>query len=334
MLEKPDLPDEKLVSCLRNGYGLEIVQVAFLPLGADVNTAVYRAAGEDGTPYFVKLRGGVFDELTVAMPRFLRDQGIEQIITPVETLAGQLWTQVEGFTVSLYPFVEGRNGFEVQMPDRHWQELGAALKGIHTAVLPWALRERVPQETYGPHWRDMVRTFQASAEEMAYDDPIAAEVAAFLRSRRGIISDLVGRAEELGKELRERSLKCVLCHGDIHAGNVLIGADGSLYIVDWDTLILAPKERDLMFIGAGIGGVWKNAHEEVKFYEGYGHAEVDAMALAYYRYERIVEDIAAFCGQLLLSDEGGEDRQEALRYLVGSFLPNHVVDIAYALDKT
>ena len=333
MLEKPDLQDEKLVSCLRNGYGLEIIQLAFLPLGADVNTAVYRAVDEDGTPYFVKLRGGVFDEVPVAIPRFLSDQGIGQIIAPVETAAGQLWTHVDAFTMSLYPFVEGRNGFEVQMPDRHWLELGAALKGIHTAVLPGALRERIPQETYGSHWRDMVRTFQASAEERAYDEPVAAEVAAFLRSRRGIISDLVGRAEELGKALQGRSLECVLCHGDIHAGNVLIGADGTLYIVDWDTVSLAPKERDLMFIGAGIGGVWKNAHEEVMFYEGYGHAEVGTMALAYYRYERIVEDIAAFCEQLLLSDEGGEDRQQGLRYLVGSFLPNHVVEIAYALDK-
>jgi spectinomycin phosphotransferase len=42
MLEKPDLQDEKIGACLQDEYGLLAVQVAFLPLGADMNTAVYR----------------------------------------------------------------------------------------------------------------------------------------------------------------------------------------------------------------------------------------------------------------------------------------------------
>lgn len=58
------------------------------------------------------------------------------------------------------------------------------------------------------------------------------------------------------------------------------------------------------------------------------------MGMAYYRYERIVEDIAAFCEQLLLSEGGGADREQSLRYFVSSFLPTHVVDIAYRSDTT
>ena len=44
MLEKPDLQDEKIIACLQDEYGLLVVQVAFLPLGADRDTAVYRAS--------------------------------------------------------------------------------------------------------------------------------------------------------------------------------------------------------------------------------------------------------------------------------------------------
>jgi len=40
---------------------------------------------------------------------------------------------------------------------------------------------------------------------------------------------------------------------DIHLWNLLIDdRTGALHVVDWDTLIFAPKERDLMFIGAGL----------------------------------------------------------------------------------
>ena len=73
----------------------------------------------------------------------------------------------------------------------------------------------------------------------------------------------------------------MLCHADIHGGNVLIDADGSIYIVDWDDPIMAPKERDLMFIGGGVANVWNNPHEEEVFYKGYGKTEMNMPILAY-----------------------------------------------------
>src|SRR3990172_7009683 len=110
MLEKPDLKDEKIIACLQNEYGLKVAQVAFLPLGADQNTAVYRAVTDKAAPYFVKLRGGVFDETTVVLPKLLHDQGVRQIIASLSTQSGQLWASLDDFNLTLYPFVEGRNG--------------------------------------------------------------------------------------------------------------------------------------------------------------------------------------------------------------------------------
>ena len=63
MLERPDLPDERLMGGLQAAYGLRLSQLTFLPLGADVNSAVYRAVAADGRPYFLKLRRGPFDAL-------------------------------------------------------------------------------------------------------------------------------------------------------------------------------------------------------------------------------------------------------------------------------
>jgi hypothetical protein len=121
---------------------------------------------------------------------------------------------------------------------------------------------------------------------------------------------------------------------DIHAGNLLIDANGSLYIVDWDHPILAPKERDLMFVGGGIGSIWYRPQEEVLFYEGYGRTEINNIALAYYRFERIVQDIAEWGEQLLLTGEGGKDRARALQGFVRWFSPNDVVEMAYKTENT
>ncbi|HKF94629.1 MAG TPA: aminoglycoside phosphotransferase family protein, partial [Gammaproteobacteria bacterium] len=289
MLEKPDLPDEQLTGCLRHHYGLQILQVEFLPLGNDMNTAVYRVVDSAAQPYFLKLRSGDFDEITVAIPHLLSQQGMAQVIAPILTSAGRLWARMDAFAVMLFPFVEGKNGFEVEVTDHQRIEVGAALKRLHTAQVPEALRQRLPRETYSPYWRDLVRGFQARAEENAFAEPVAAQLAALLRAKRAIVDQLVVRAEQLAARLRTRSLEYVLCHADIHAANLLIDANGRLFIVDWDTLILAPKERDLMFFGSGIDNVWPSAREHALFYQGYGATEVNPIALAYYRYERIVE---------------------------------------------
>jgi spectinomycin phosphotransferase len=88
LLEKPDLNDEKISACLREEYGINVAELRFLPLGADRNTAVYRAVAEDGTPYFFKLRSGAWDALSVTLPKFLSEQGIAEIIVPLQTKTG------------------------------------------------------------------------------------------------------------------------------------------------------------------------------------------------------------------------------------------------------
>ena len=83
---------------------------------------------------------------------------------------------------------------------------------------------------------------------------------------------------------------------------MLIDENGFLFIVDWDDSIMAPKERDLMFIGGGVANVWNNPREEEFFYKGYGKTEINQALLAYYRHERIIEDVAEYALEVT-SDE-------------------------------
>jgi spectinomycin phosphotransferase len=328
MLEKPNLHDAELIACLREAYGLNIVRVAFLPLGADVNTAVYRATADDSTDYFVKLRSGAFNEMTIIVPKLLHEQGLRQVIAPLPTQSGQLWTPLRDFHVTVSPFIEGQDGYDAPLTDQHWVELGRALKALHTAPLPPAMAARLQRETYADHWRERMKRFQALADTHTFADPVAAEMAVFLRQKRDIVSALVSRAEHLANLLQAQPF--VLCHADIHAWNVLISSNGQLYIVDWDTLILAPKERDLMFIGGGLFANRRPPSEEARlFYQGYGEAEIDLNTLAYYRFERIVQDAAEFCEQLLMTDEGGQDRANGLRQFTSQFQPGGVIEIAF-----
>jgi spectinomycin phosphotransferase len=52
---------------------------------------------DDETPYFCKLKRGIFDETSVALPNFLSEQGIGQIIPPLATKTGQLRAELDEF---------------------------------------------------------------------------------------------------------------------------------------------------------------------------------------------------------------------------------------------
>ncbi|MGI5917906.1 MAG: phosphotransferase [Anaerolineae bacterium] len=330
MLERPDdISDERISDCLRAEYGLSVEELTFLPLGADFNTAVFRAVAQADTPYFVKLRRGNFREITVTLPKYLSDQGVAEIIPPLTARAGKLCADLDPFTLILYPFIEGRDGYEVALSPAQWATFGSALKRLHIVALPPALAAQLPRESYSPRWRESLMRSLDLVEGEVWTEPVAAETATFMRAHRDEALDLIARAERYAGELQAHPRPSVVCHADTHAANLLIDGDGRLYIIDWDDPIWAPKERDLMFIGGVQGFTGTTPEEEERlFYRGYGPTQIDPVALAYYRYARIIEDLAIYCEQLLLTDEGGADRPQSLRYLMMNFDSGGTIDMA------
>ena len=85
MLIKPELKDEKIITCLRDAYGLTVEKIVFLPLGADFNTAVYQVTTSNQVDYFLKLRRNKFIDASVSVPKYLADLGIKQVIPSLLT---------------------------------------------------------------------------------------------------------------------------------------------------------------------------------------------------------------------------------------------------------
>lgn len=330
MLIKPNLKDEEIIACLRDAYGLTVDKVTFLPLGADFNTAVYRVTATDGADYFLKLRSGKFLEASVSVPKHLADIGIKQVIPPILTKLGQLYSGLGSFKAILYPYVEGHNGIEAKLSEDQWAQFGTTIKRLHSTDIRSSITNGVPRETFSSKWRETVKSFLGRIENEVFEEPVAIKMALFLKSKSSEILKLVERAENLAITIQKQPLDYILCHADMHGWNLMIDKEGALYIVDWDTLIFAPKKRDLMFIGAGI---WDSgltaAEEESLFYQGYTQTKINQDAIAYYRFERIIQDIGDYCEYIFLSDEGGDDRMQCFEHLQPVFLPNGAIERAY-----
>lgn len=333
MTEEQSLSLPRIIDSLNGNYGIAVEVLTLLPLGADLHASVYKAETHGGQSYFVKLKRGHRYDMSVTLLALLQASGIQQIIPPVKALDGELTLHVDDFTLTVYPFVEGQNGFCYSLTDDQWVALGSVLRQIHAFDVPPSVKERIREEDYSSKWRTAVRALDAHIREDRTGDEAALKLQAFMKEHQADIHRLVDRAESLAQKIRKQSPEYVLCHSDIHGGNVLIDGSGAIYIVDWDDPIMAPKERDLMFIGGGVANIWNNPREEEFFYKGYGKTDINQVVLAYYRHERIVEDIAEYAQALLVQADGGGERLEMYKQFTDMFAPNGVVDIAFKTDE-
>jgi hypothetical protein len=78
----------------------------------------------------------------------------------------------------------------------------------------------------------------------------------------------------------------VITHGEPHPANIM-RTGTAMMLIDWDTVGLAPPERDLWMVVTDSGG------ETRRYAEATGRS-VDADALEFYRIRWALDDIAAF----------------------------------------
>jgi len=334
MLEPPDLPDDRIVAAVQQHYGLHLTTLTFLPLGQDVRAWAFRAATTDGAIYFLKLRQRAVRPASLRVPRYLADQGVPHVVAPLPTRAQRLWTDVEGFTLALYPFISGTTGGAHGLQEHHWVTYGAALRAMHNTPLVPDLAQDVPHESFTSPCTAVVKALEAHIPTQGDTDPIARDLAALWQLKRAELQTLVTRLETLGQRLRVQRPALVLCHADVHHNNILIDTEDQFWIVDWDDTRLAPKECDLMMGVGGLGGAVVGPREEAWFLRGYGLTTIDPVALAYYRHLRAVGDIAEYGEQVwLLPDVSEATKRNALQRTMRAFAPGNIVALANQLER-
>jgi spectinomycin phosphotransferase len=282
MREQPNIPEDQLQACLQDQYDLYPGTLEYLPRGHDYSAGVYRVVNEQGTAYLLKATARPLYEPGLLVPRYLRDQEITSVVAPFPTRSGALWTKLDDWTVIVYPWISGDSSI-TGMTNEQWKEAGSIFKQIHSVRLQPDNFPALRKETFDPAgYSRWVRTFEIQHLYSQYGGSDAAR--AFRASWAAHQSDIhkgVTSLEKLSEMLQSREFKNVTCHADLHPANLLRDQHGRVFVIDWDEVMLAPKERDFIFIREPQAGA---------FWEGYGKTEIDWMLLSYYLWERVVQD--------------------------------------------
>jgi len=106
----------------------------------------------------------------------------------------------------------------------------------------------------------------------------------------------------------------VVTHGEPHSANVIREPDGGLLLVDWDTALTAPPERDLwMVLDDDLTG-WE------EYREAAGPARIDDRAMSLYREGWALEEICEYITAFRRPHDETADTREAWAEL-GEYLP-------------
>ncbi len=312
MREQPKIPDEHLRACLQDQYDLITVTLEFLPRGKDSHAGVYRVVSEQGTPYLLKVTSRPLYEPGCLVPRYLRDQGITSVVAPFPTKSHALWTKLVDWTVIVYPFLDGDTSL-TGMTDEQWKEVGIIFKRIHQVLLPPEGFSSLRKETFDPTaYTRWVHAFETRhLKPRLGGSGSSRALRASWVAHQSTIHKAVTSLEKLAEVLKARTFPYVICHADLHAANLLRDRHGHVFVIDWDEVMLAPKERDFIFI---------RQPQADAFWEGYGVIQMDWMLLSYYLWERVVQDVIEDAQNVCFRDDWAEETRTDVARLFHEYL--------------
>jgi spectinomycin phosphotransferase len=304
-------------------FGISLVSLDPIGHGADAAALLWRGNDATGRAYAVKLTGGG-SPAGLVVPTALHRQGVHGVAAPLPSLDGRTWTEHDGRRLSLVPWVSDRRAVGGRMSETHWRAYGRLVADVHATDVS-VLGDAVPVDDFTN--QRLLDAIGQLHEGVDGSDPVGRAAAAEWRAAAPEVGVLEDFMTGLGQVLRQRDTRRVLCHSDPHLGNVLLGDDG-VWLVDWDDAVLAPVERDLMFVLVGVLAEPVTDEQQARFFEGYGAVTIDEQLIAYYRSMRALEDFAYFLVEATDPGRSDEQRAEALRLAQGIRSPRGLMPLA------
>ncbi len=301
MFTRPtDLPDADVRAALQRGWAMDVASVEHAPVG--FGSHHWWVAGSDGCRWFATAddlrtrRVGPdeplvapFDRLRAALTaaRALRAHGLAWVVAPCPTPDGEVVVTLgDAYALSLHPRVEGRTfGWgPYDDPAVRTAVLGRLVE-LHTTT---GCRDVAGVDDLG---RALVAGLRCLLEDPGppwHEGPFAREAWRLVVDRGSVLRALLDRYEGLLGDTDPA--RFVVTHGEPHRGNIVVTATG-VVLVDWDTCLLAPPERDVWLVAGEEPGILED-------YERRTGRHLDRGLLEAYRLRWDLADVASSVAEL------------------------------------
>jgi spectinomycin phosphotransferase len=256
--EPENLPRAFLTEELGAHWGIEVWNIEYAPVGAGSYHWVAEDAG--GGRWFVTADNlwslgtqegdpdAAFAGLAAAYQTAaaLRDAGLSHVVAPSATKAGRVVVRIlPDWAVAAFPFIEGQSS--------KWGDWADASQRMVAARLIGQLHNARPPSMIG-RW-DFAIPHRGALDEALQDltrpwatGPYAERTRTLLAASRAGLEALSRHYDRLAETVASFPDPWVVTHGEPHSANFITAHDGGMYLIDWDTVRLGPRERDLEIV--------------------------------------------------------------------------------------
>lgn len=325
MFTRPsDITDANLDAVLHAQWGFHSVALDYVAVG--FGSHHWRAATAAGD-WFVTVDDLVakrqhgnetlattHDRLFAALEtaRTLLDAGFEFVVAPVLTTDGRVAAELDQrYVVAVYPLLHGQTfGYGDYTDDTHCGAVLDNLARLHLA--PESCRRWALTDTLAIPRRDDLFAGLAQLDRDWESGPFAEPCRQLLAEHADAVVTAFAQFDELASHVGARPDRFVVTHGEPHRANTIVTERGVL-LIDWDTTLIAPPERDLWQL---VG----HDRSVAARYESLTDTPVDNEAIELYRRTWDLAEVATYVSDFRQPHAATEDMTESwqnLQYYLG-----------------
>ena len=251
-----------------------------------------------------------FEELERAFSAaaLLRDRaGLRFVVAPLASEAGAVLHRLgRHFSIALFPFVEGSSSPFGEHPSAEARAaVLALLVELHAASAH--VVDVAGSEDFALLSRRSLERALSDLGRPWKGGPYAEPARRLLHEHEASVKRRLERYDTLRGGVAAERARWVVTHGEPHAANVIWCAEGPL-LVDWDTLLVGPPERDLWMVLGADGS-------ERGTYEAATGTTIEPDVLELYRLWWDLSEIGTYVGEFRRPHEEDADTAVAWRGL-------------------
>lgn len=298
-----NIAESTILSAVQESFSLHLQSLEFLPVGE--GSWVYKGRDERHGSWLMKL-SRLNTSAIARVTTYLHDElGLSFVIGPVLPLDQKATPRVNGYDLSLYPFLEGKTLSYEDLNEEHQAEIARDLRRMHDAKLPQPISAHLPRERFDK-FQESARNLVRKAKEYIGNDVLLEHLRDVVMSKWDGIDRTIENGRRLSQYCKQHVYDLVVCHADIHPFNIIQTAT-DLVMIDWDGIMLAPRERDLMFYRQEMKAA------DSGFHRAYGlDYQADSHLISYYNYEWVLQEYTDYIERLFDVQLGDEARRHAL----------------------
>ena len=239
----------ELLKRLSAAYALSLQSITFFPEGED--SYGYIVLSETGEKYFAKASTSVPNSCLHAAAALRHQCNISGIVSPLETQEGTLSIPWQDFSVSLFPFIEGKSRWDLwktgkDFTDTELSQTGALLATIHECPDTIAPDNLTVAKYDLPLRHELHTVLEAPAKKPLSQNQYQKQVLEGLAQHQSAVLEILDRYDSLGRSAEALQTPFVITHGDPTPGNLILDTENRLHLIDWDGVCLGPPEKDLV----------------------------------------------------------------------------------------